>query len=87
MISHGLVEPFDIDDGELQNFAPQMCFALGVEWQMFRERLAEGKAFTELFLAPNATRLTKMAERAQRFVEARPELEGWVLITVGDHVV
>ena len=82
-----LVEPFDIDDGSIEGLSAQECFALGVEWQLFRSRLATGKPFTDLVLASNAARLTKLAERQQRFVEARPASDGWVSITVGDQLV
>jgi hypothetical protein len=82
-----LAEPLDIDDGSLEGLSPQECFLLGVEWQKFRTRLSSGKPFTDRALASNADRITKLAERSQRFVEARPATNGWVSITVGDHVV
>jgi hypothetical protein len=82
-----LVEPFDIDDGSLNSVSAAECFAMGVEWQIFRNRLASGKPFTDLVLANNAVRLTKLAERSQRFVETRPANQGWVSITVGDQLV
>ena len=82
-----LVEPFDIDNGSLENLSRAECFSLGVEWQLFRHRLASGKPFNDLVLANNAERLTKLAERQQRFVEARPASGGWVSITVGGHAV
>jgi hypothetical protein len=34
----GLIEPFDIDDGSLKGFRPEYAFALGTEWQIFRQR-------------------------------------------------
>jgi hypothetical protein len=82
-----VVEPFDIDDGSLENVSQAECFSMGVEWQLFRSRLASGKPFTDIFLANNAGRLTKLAERQQRFVEARPASDGWVSITVGNQLV
>jgi signal-transduction protein with cAMP-binding, CBS, and nucleotidyltransferase domain len=85
--SFGLIEPFDIDDGSLNAISRQECFCLGAEFMAFRQRLEKGSAFTDYFLADNAARLTKMAERAQRFVESRPAEKGWTLITVGGHCV
>lgn len=82
-----IVEPFDVDDESLAGLTSQECFALGVEWQMFRAKVESGRQFTDLILANNAGRLTKLAERAQRFVEARPANQGWVSITVGGYVV
>ena len=87
MTTYSLVEPFEIDNGELDNLTPQECFSLGVEWQIFRTQLSEGNPFTSLVLSNNAGRLTALAERAQRFVEARPANDGWALITVGDYRV
>jgi hypothetical protein len=84
----GLVEPFDTDDGSLDGINSGECFALGVEWQRFLDRLKEGKRFTDLCLANNAARLSKMAERHRRYVEYRPATTpGWAEITVGDQLV
>lgn len=85
MQTHELVEPFDVDDASLDGLTPQVCFSLGVEWQMFRARLADGETFTTIVLASNAERLTKMAERHRRYVEHRPANDGWAEITVGDY--
>jgi len=32
------VEPFEIDDGSLGRLTPEYAMALGVEWQLFRQR-------------------------------------------------
>ena len=83
----GLLEPFETDDGSLADVSAVEAFALGVEWQQFRQRLRAGKPFTTLVLANNADRLTKLAERSQRFVESRPARDGWAELTVGGYVV
>jgi hypothetical protein len=87
MAEFGLVESFDVDSGELDGLSPQMCFSLGVEWEIFRQRLKSGKPFTEIYMSPNGDRLAKLAERAGRFVEARPASDGWTKITVGGYRV
>lgn len=87
MAEYALVEPFDVDDESLVGLSSKECFALGVEWQLFRDKLATGKPFTEYVLANNANRLTKMAERNRRFVESRPADDGWALLTVGNYTV
>jgi hypothetical protein len=87
MTTHELIQPFGIDDESLEPLSPAECFALGVEWQMFRSRLESGKPFTILVLANNADRLTKLAGRSQRFVESRPASDGWAEITVGGYRV
>lgn len=84
MPEFGLVEPFDIDNGELDGIAPGECFCLGIEFAMFRQRIQSGQVFTELVLANNAARICAMAERHGRFNEWRPsETAGWATVTVG----
>jgi hypothetical protein len=83
-----LVEPFDIDNGSLDCVDPKEAFVLGVEWLMFRRQLAAGQPFKTLCLPSNATRLVKMAERHNRFVEDRGTgCADWTEIWVGDYVV
>jgi hypothetical protein len=80
-----LVEPFDIDDGSLKGITPEKAFSLGVEWQLFKQRLDSHKAFTTFCLPENAIRIVKMVERHKRLVEDRPNAEqGWTQIYVGD---
>ena len=82
-----VVEPFDMDDPSLTDISPQLAFILGVEWQMFRQRLKAGHPFTTLCLPQNVTRLVKMAEHHRRFVEDRPnQMAGWTEIFVGDEI-
>ncbi|MFZ0829068.1 MAG: hypothetical protein WAO02_16765 [Verrucomicrobiia bacterium] len=82
-----LVEPFNTDGSSLNGVSSEVAFALGVEWQMFRQRLKTGQRFQTLCLAMNATRLVKMAERQRRFVEDRPTpWAGWSEIWVGDYM-
>ena len=82
-----LVEPFNSDGSSLSGVSPEVAFALGVEWQMFRQRLKTGQRFQTLCLAMNASRLVKMAERQRRFVEDRPTpWPGWSEIWVGDYM-
>jgi hypothetical protein len=35
MAKFGLIEPFHIDNGQLDGYTPQECFTLGVEWQKY----------------------------------------------------
>ena len=86
--SFELVEPFDMDDVSLSGLSPQFAFILGVEWQVFRQRLKSGQPFTTLCLPQNAARLVKMAEHHRRFVEDRPRVfAGWTEIFVGDTIL
>jgi hypothetical protein len=86
-VSHELIEPFDVDDGQLDGIAPHEAFAMGAEFAMFRRLLVSSEPFTRLCLASNADRLVKMVERRGRFVEDRPtNCEGWREIWVGDFI-
>jgi hypothetical protein len=83
-----LIEPFDTDLESLNGIAPENAFALGVEWEMFRQKLKSGRPFTTLCLAANVKRLVKLAEHQGRFVEDRKTCwAGWVEIYVGDYSV
>ena len=82
-----LVEPFETDEHSLKGVNSEIAFTLGVEWQMFRQRLKTGRPFQTLCLAMNTNRLVKMAERQRRFVEDRPTpWAGWSEIWVGDYL-
>jgi hypothetical protein len=78
-----LIEPFDIDDDELEGTSAQECFSMGVEWQMFREKLSDGQAFACLVTFGNAQRLMELAKRNNRFAESVPIDDYWTQITVG----
>ena len=83
-----LVEPFDIDDGSLCGLTPEYAFAMGVEWEILRQKLQSDRPFTALCLPENANRIVKMAERHKRFVEDRPNVTpGWSEVYVGDYLV
>jgi len=82
-----LVEPFETNDNSLKEVNSEIAFTLGVEWQMFRQRLKTGRPFQTLCLSLNTNRLVKMAERQRRFVEDRPTpWAGWSEIWVGDYL-
>lgn len=85
MKDFGLIEPFDTDG--LESASADLCFALGVEWELFRQRLKTAEPFVDLCLSANAERLSAMARRHGRFVEYGPCCEGWSRIFVGNYVV
>ena len=83
-----LVEPFEVDNGELDSFRQSLCFAvLGVEWERFRQRLKSGERFTQVVMTERSNRLVRMTERQGRFVEHHPHCDGWTEIIVGDYSV
>jgi hypothetical protein len=73
----------------LRGLRPEYIFSLGVEWEMFRQRLATTPTpFSTLCLPENRTRFVRMAERHSRFVEDRQTgCDGWVEVWVGDQLV
>ena len=71
MAKHELVEPFDVDGGELDGLTPQHVFALGVEWQMFRSQLETGNPVSVTVMAENADRLKALCERNNRVCRVR----------------
>jgi hypothetical protein len=83
MTNYRLVDTFDIDDGSLRGLTKEQCFALGVEWALFRDRIISGELFSDLCISENAPRLSILAERHGRFVEHHIVGEGWSRIFVG----
>jgi len=82
-----LVASFEVGDDSLAGLSPGYVFSLGVEWEIFRQRLSSGSPFVTLCLPENRTRFVNLAERPRRFVEDRPPTgTGWVEIWVGDRL-
>jgi hypothetical protein len=82
-----LVEPFNAGD-LLDDLSAEQAFALGIEWQMLRERLKMGQPFSTLCLAVNASWLVKLAEGQRRLVEIRlTPWEAWTELSVGDLIL
>lgn len=79
-----LVEPFDIDNGELRGVSAEKAFCLGVEFYMFRQRLVDEDRFHDYVCKENAKRLQRMAERHGRFVEYHRYDDQWCKMFVGD---
>lgn len=61
-----LCEPFDIDNGELDNLSPQECFVLGVEWQMIAELADIFRSFEHPIHSNNKNRIEKLLQRRKR---------------------
>jgi hypothetical protein len=75
---YGLIEPFDTDDGSMRDVNSEEAFALGVEWEIWRQRLKADEPFKAWCLENNAPRLAKMAKRHGRSAEIRQtDWPGW----------
>ena len=79
---HELVEPFDIDHGELDGIRPQVVFYLGVEWQSLRELLDTGHAIDTTIHSENGERVGKMCLRRGRQFEVVPYDDQWSFLKV-----
>lgn len=77
-----IIEPFDVDDGELDGLSPQLCFVLGVEWAMVREALDADRQLGPLWVhAQNVPRLRAMIRRRRGLIlSAAPTSDGWALL-------
>lgn len=62
-----MVEPFHVDDGELNDLTLQQVFVLGVEFEMIRAQLETGAPFERMFHSDNIDRVEKMCNRQRRF--------------------
>jgi hypothetical protein len=80
------VEQYDTPKCSMNGITPEYAFAMGAEWQVYRQKLQTGKPFTTLCLPENSARFVKMAERQNRFVEDRQIGCGWTEIWVGDSI-
>ncbi len=58
-----LVEPMNIDDGELDGLSNEMCFVLGTEWENIRHLLLKKQSFRIMFHSENLTPITSMCQR------------------------
>lgn len=65
--SFELIEPFDIDDGELDGLSQQECFALGFEFSYIRDLIIKYEETGESFRTPihskNQNRVKAMCVR------------------------
>ncbi len=82
---YGLLEPFDIDSGELDGLTPQHVFCLGYEWRHVQEMLNAGTPFHNPILhAANANRVKRMCIRRGRKFKVEATADTWCSISVTD---
>jgi len=60
-----LLESFDVD-GKLDRFPRELCFVLGVEWQMIYQELEIGQPFERPIHSENLERVEAMCVRRDR---------------------
>lgn len=80
MTLYALNESFNLEGWEPVH---QRCFALGVEWQQFFDKLRGGAPFRATVHLANARRLTALAEKYGRFSEYHRINGDWAEIIVG----
>ena len=83
-----LVDPFEVDDGELDGLRPLDAFALGVEWATFRARIgSDGGWFTSTLHVSNEARVLRHARRYGRSANSRRVDSIWTEIAVMPRVL
>jgi hypothetical protein len=79
---YSIVEPFFIDNGELDGISPQEVFCLGVEWQMVAAQEESDEAFERLLHEANATRIKRLLIRRGRKFKVTPNGPEWCMLSV-----
>lgn len=81
MSAYNLIDSFNVDNGELSGFTPTQCFTLGVEWQIFRQKLlTEPRPFKMMIQADNQKRLELLTishKRKARVVWIHDDFNQW----------
>ena len=54
------VESFDVDNGELDDLPRELCFVLGVEWEMIRQKVELRQPFEQPIHSENVKRIEKL---------------------------
>lgn len=80
--AYELMEPFGIDNGELDGLRPKDIFTLGVEWEMCRHELDTGRAISRPIHVENLERFSAMCVRRGREFIASLPVDGWHHVTV-----
>ena len=83
-IGYKLMEPFDIDGGELDGISPQMCFVLGAEWWQMNVLLESGDPIGKPIHNENAERVRRMCIRRGRRFRVRDNGPEWKWLDVAD---
>jgi hypothetical protein len=77
-----LIEPFDIDGGELSGLSPELCFTLGVEWGKVTSALDAGELGPFPIHAENVARLCAAVLRRGLIVSSARIRNGWAELIV-----
>lgn len=90
MSDYGLIEPFDIDNGELDGLTPQQCFVLGYELATISKRAVDSWAFECYVHADNIYRVSNALQKRDREFTLRPmandQGEDWWWLQVKERV-
>ncbi len=82
MAEYQFMEPFDIDDGQLEGLRLIDAFTLGVEWQMVFAALESGESFSRPIHRRNVERIQRMCIRRRRPFRVLPENDEWATLVV-----
>jgi hypothetical protein len=88
MNEYTLVESFCIDNHELDDIKSEDAFVLGVEWEMFRQRLTSDQGeFSVSVHNQNVARFKSMSNKRGRAFWYEVVSEHWCKASVGASVV
>lgn len=66
MADYGLIRPFDIDHGQIDELTRQQCFVLGYELAQIDYLLEKPEGFSRPLNADNRDRVARACEKAGR---------------------
>lgn len=66
MAKFGLIQSFEIDDGQLDGITPEKAFVLGIEWQTIYAAAKRRKPATLICRSENKNRIQSMLDKLNR---------------------
>ena len=79
---YSMLEPFFIDESELDGVSPENAFVLGVEWQMVFDQMQTGEAFERPVHGLNRSRIMRLLVRNGRMYHISKAKDGWCNLCV-----
>lgn len=77
-----LIESFGVDNSELDGLSKQLCFVLGVEWEMIRQKVDSGQSFEQSIHSENMERIEALCNRRGMSYKIIPH-DDWPTLIVG----
>lgn len=84
MAEYGCVEPFNIDDGQLDGLTPQQCFVLGYELAITSAEMEQGLKIGKPVHPQNRERLEQAAKLRGRRIKLVVYHDDWLWLETTD---